>query len=132
MDTATCQHCGAKLWVHPDHSGRYRYENKQLRTSGILGSGSECPENERGHEPKIAVTLDIENIYPDGTIRTIVETEIDNPLDEADEGYSDWEYDNIFIHTGTGETSGDAGYFVTIEKSSRPDLIPVGAQYEFC
>jgi hypothetical protein len=46
----TCQHCGAVIIEVPDHSGRYRYTDR-IDGTDIFGSGSECPKNERGHQP---------------------------------------------------------------------------------
>lgn len=81
----------------------------------------------------IAVTLGIDNVYElYGTIKTIVETEIDPPPPEDDETYEDWLQDHIFEHTGTGRTDGDAGYFVEVLQSSDPDALPPGTKYEFC
>lgn len=45
-----CRHCGAKIAYVPGHSGRYRFTDRMDGTD-IFGSGSECPRNERGHEP---------------------------------------------------------------------------------
>ena len=45
-----CRHCGAKVFHVPGHSGRYAY-SKRADGTDIFGSGSECPKNERGHEP---------------------------------------------------------------------------------
>ena len=76
----------------------------------------------------IDVTLLIDNYYSDGDkIKTTVQTTIPAP-DPDDE---DWEYDHIFEHTGTGRTDGDSCYFVTVAASSRPDILPVGTEYEF-
>jgi len=85
-------------------------------------------------EELIAVTLEIDNIYEDGEqIQTVVQAEIPAPPTDKDSGeYEDWEYDHIFEHTGTGKEEGDAGYFVKVTASSRPDLLPVGTEYEFC
>lgn len=81
----------------------------------------------------IAVTLEIDNIYEDGeSVQTIVETEVSPPIPEDDPNYDEWVYGEIFEHTGTGKEEGDAGYFVKVTKSSRPDLLPVGTEYEFC
>lgn len=46
-----CRHCGATIVQNPGHSGRYAYTDK-LDGTDIFGSGSECPTNERGHEPE--------------------------------------------------------------------------------
>lgn len=94
-----------------------------------------------GHvSEKIAVTLEIDNVYEDGeSIQTFVETEIDPPptdaeLENDEDGKlrDDWEQENIFEHTGTGKTEGDAGYFVKVLQSSDPERLPPGTMYEFC
>lgn len=50
MSETLCRYCGAKILYRPGHSGRYRYTDCFDGTD-IFGSGSECPSNERGHEP---------------------------------------------------------------------------------
>lgn len=83
-------------------------------------------------EPEIDVTLEILNIYEDGDqVVTHVETKIPPPPIDDDDAFEDWQQDHIFEHTGTGKTEGDAAYFVEITSSSRPDLLPVGTEYEF-
>lgn len=80
----------------------------------------------------IDVTLDIDNYYDGEPIQTIVNATIPAPPEDQDsDEYQDWEQDYVFEHTGTGRTDGDSCYFVTVTKSSRPDLIPVGTEYEF-
>lgn len=88
---------------------------------------------------QIEVTLVIDNIYEDGEeIQTHVQTNIEAPpfplvpdFDSTDE-YCDWEQEVIFPLTGAGHDGGDAGYFVKVTNSSRPDLIPVDTEFEFC
>jgi len=82
----------------------------------------------------ISVTLLIDNFYEGGEkIKTTVETTIPAPPPKSDEdAYNDWEYDHIFEHTGTGKEGGNSAYFVTVASSSRPDLLPVGTEFEFC
>ena len=46
----TCLHCGATLYEQPNRHGRYRWTDRDDGTD-TYGSGSECPSNERGHEP---------------------------------------------------------------------------------
>lgn len=46
-----CRHCGARLAHRKGHGGRYRYTDR-LDGTDIFGSGCECPDNERGHEPE--------------------------------------------------------------------------------
>ena len=92
-----------------------------------IPAGPDSPDEEM-----VEVTLDIDNYYDGDKIRTVVETEIPAPPEDKDgDEYQDWEYDHVFEHTGTGRTDGDSCYFVTVTKSSRPDLIPVGTEYEF-
>jgi len=88
----------------------------------------------------IYVTLTIDNIYEDGEqIKTVVETTVDPPpyplvpdFDSSSDEFCEWEQEEILQHTGTGKTEGDASYFVEVTESSRPDLIPVGTEFEFC
>lgn len=81
----------------------------------------------------IAVVLEIENHYElYDTVLTTVSTVIDEPpLDKESDEYEEWEQECIFEHTGTGHTDGDSSYFVTVKESSRPDLLPVGTEFEF-
>lgn len=44
----TCRHCGKTLYKQPGHEGRYQWTDQPDGTDA-LGSGSECPRNERGH-----------------------------------------------------------------------------------
>lgn len=91
-------------------------------------------------EEQVEVTLVIDNIYEDGDeIRTTVRTTIAAPpyplvpdFDSSSDEFCEWEQDEIFQHTGTGKTEGDASYFVEVTESDRPDLIPVGTEFEFC
>lgn len=83
----------------------------------------------------VDVELTIENHYElYDTEITVVNATIPPPpagAEPGDEAYDEWEYDEIFCHTGTGREEGDSSYFVKVTKSSRPDLIPVGTEYEF-
>lgn len=47
-----CRHCRARIYSRPGGTGRYRWSTRQDGTD-TLGSGSECPANERGHEPEL-------------------------------------------------------------------------------
>ena len=77
------------------------------------------------------IELTIDNIYEDGDrITTHVAVEIDEPPAEEDTPeWEDWEYYNIFTHTGTGKEEGDAGYFVKVTACDDPSL--VGRKFEF-
>jgi hypothetical protein len=75
----------------------------------------------------IDLTLKIENHYASGVVTTTAQAQVSEPPPFDDR--ADWEDDEIFPHTGTGKEDGDSAYFVT--SSSRPDLIPVGTEYEF-
>lgn len=44
-----CRRCGAVLVHNPGDAGRYAYTDRTDGTD-IFGSGSECPQNERGHD----------------------------------------------------------------------------------
>lgn len=46
-----CGRCGVRLRHREGHGGRYEWEDWDAPDTAILGSGSECPHNERGHEP---------------------------------------------------------------------------------
>ena len=75
--------------------------------------------------------LRIENTYESG--RTVITTAtatvlLPLPAEDSDER-SDWEYDNIYQHTGTGRTEGDAWYDVEVVGSTEPELL--GLTFEF-
>lgn len=81
--------------------------------------------------PSITLDLEIENhYYGDEPVTTFKTVEVTEPPADPD-ARSDWEYDEIFPHTGTGKTEGDSCYFVTVRSSSDPALIPAGTEYEF-
>lgn len=48
---SVCGRCGVRLRHREGHSGRYEWEDWNAPDTAIYGSGSECPHNERGHEP---------------------------------------------------------------------------------
>lgn len=77
--------------------------------------------------PKHHIEVKVENVYPDGTVRTNAEAEVPlPPLQDLDE----WAEEHLMPLTGTGRTEGDAGYFLTITKfDARPEL--VGTEYEW-
>lgn len=77
------------------------------------------------------IKLRIENRYESGgMVVTEATTTVPLPLpaEDSDER-SDWEYDNIYCHTGTGRTQGDAWYDVEVVESSEPSLL--GLTFEF-
>lgn len=81
----------------------------------------------------IDVTMEIENVYEDGTeITTHVTTQVPRPeASDYKDGLGDWADENLFDHTGADyPEGGDAGYFVNITASSDPRL--VGQKVEFC
>jgi hypothetical protein len=84
----------------------------------------------------IHLALRIENSYEHYEDET-TEKEVDVPVPPGDSDhpdYDDWEYDNIFCHTGSAsgtKTKGDSWHDVEVVASSRPDLVPVGTTYEF-
>lgn len=84
----------------------------------------------------ITIDADIDNCYPDGTVRTTVSgAEIDSPPPVDTPARQDWESDFIMELTGTGRTdrgARNAGYFVKITASSDPAALPVGTEFEFC
>ena len=86
------------------------------------------------------IELEIDNIYEDGTrVRTHVAADIEEPpADEDTPEWEDWEYDEIFCHTGTERFAGndegltrtpDAAYFVEVTACDDPSL--VGRKFEF-
>ena len=83
-------------------------------------------------EPLITVSLAIENTYEDGDM---IATEVTDALIPAPPAAEDadaqdaWEQEHIFSFTGTGRTTGDAWYDVTVTACSDPALI--GRTYEF-
>lgn len=80
----------------------------------------------------VKVTLDIDNVYEvtGETIHTTVEVEVDVPPAEGTDDYQEWAEEEIMPHTGTGQTKGDAGYFVEISKCEvMPEL--VGRTFEW-
>lgn len=82
---------------------------------------------------RVTIALEIENCYDSGNkVVTKAITTIDPPpADRESQEYDDWEYNNIYCETGTGQESGDSAYFVLVTASSDPDAIPVGTEYEF-
>lgn len=83
----------------------------------------------------ITLDLKIENYYDGDKVVTRPTITIPYPPNEADDpdGYDEWLNgdDSIFEATGTGRTEGDSAYFVEVVGSTRPDVIPVGTEYEF-
>jgi hypothetical protein len=77
------------------------------------------------------VKLRIENWYEDGfKVATEEVVTVPLPLPAEDTGErTDWEYEHIFPHTGTGNESGDAWYDVEIVESTDPELF--GLTFEF-
>lgn len=77
--------------------------------------------------------MEIENIYLDGDkVAETVTVEVPSPpnLDFDSLEHEDWAYENLFPHTGTGRTDGDAGYFVTILSASYEPRL-AGQTYEW-
>lgn len=85
-------------------------------------------------EGVIALALDIENHYDGDIVHTSKYVSVPppplHPEDEEDE-VDEWEQTWIYPHTGTGRTSGNSAYFVTVVGSDNPELIPLGTEYEF-
>jgi hypothetical protein len=48
----TCRHCKQRLIHVKGGTGRYQWVKVGTPDTAIFGSGSECPDNERGHEPE--------------------------------------------------------------------------------
>lgn len=103
-------------------------------TQGGEGDERAIDPRDLAMDDLIAISYDIENIYEDGTrITTHVQTHVPVPPIRDESGaYDDWEDYHVFEHTGADyPEGGDASYFVTVTQSSRPDLIPVGTEFEF-
>ena len=83
--------------------------------------------------PTITVSLEIENIYEDDeAVTTHVEATVPAPPPDTDEeAYRAWHEEHIQPLTGTGHTTGDAGYFVEVKASSDEALLPVGTEFEY-
>ncbi len=88
----------------------------------------------------VTLSLHIENHYelyglivttPTVTVPAPPVRDASTSEEEHAEELSEWEWEHINAATGAGRTRGDASYFVTVKESSRPDLIPVGQEYEF-
>ena len=80
----------------------------------------------------ITISLAIENRYEDGDLirTTVTDALIPAPPDDGDADAQDaWEYEHIYSFTGTGRTTGDSWYDVTVTACSDPSLI--GRTYEF-
>lgn len=81
----------------------------------------------------IGLKLKIENIYEGGdVITTYADTHVPPPPADVDsEEYEEWGTDYIYCHTGTGNTKGDAAYFVKVIESESEAIIPVDFEWEF-
>ncbi|RNH99664.1 hypothetical protein EEZ25_21980 [Micromonospora aurantiaca] len=80
----------------------------------------------------ISISLAIENRYEGGDMipTTVTGALIPAPPARGDADAQDaWEYEHIFSFTGTGRTSGNSWYDVTVTACSDPSLI--GKTYEF-
>lgn len=104
----------------------------------LVGYGAhdpDCPIGEAArnpHEPLIGIRLEIDNVYPDETVRTYADLVVPAPPTTGDpDDVGAWESDHLFEVTGTGREDGDAGYFLRVLDSSRRDLIPIGYRVEF-
>lgn len=75
------------------------------------------------------VKIKVDNVYDNGTITETKEVEIPLPPDQLGDDYDEWAYDNLFCHTGTGRTHGEAGYFVEVLESELASL--VGEKFEW-
>ena len=86
--------------------------------------------------PRLTVSLRIENRYEGGSMVVTEANDVRMPRPpqnrgqaDYDEQYSDWAYEHIFCHTGTGRTSGDSWYDVEITACTDPALI--GREFSF-
>lgn len=116
--------------MDPDDLNRGRKEAKALLEEAEALLGEEIEQRNDGDQMNVKLLID--NCYENGEkIRTVVETQIPVPPSASLAALEEWELDYIFVHTGTGRLEGDACYFVTIADSSRPDILPVGTEFEF-
>lgn len=84
----------------------------------------------------IDIEVSVENIYEDGSnVATVVTATVDEPkVGPCDQGgcdLSEWADDNIYPHTGTGRTDGDAAHFAEIVKAPAGWEFLVGEQFEW-
>jgi hypothetical protein len=83
------------------------------------------------------LSIKIDNVYEDGeeVTNTLYDLNVEEPpagrtaADVDSEEWADWAYDNLFPHTGTGKTQGDAGYFVEVIACDDPTM--VGTKFEW-
>jgi hypothetical protein len=81
----------------------------------------------------VTLTLDIENHYGDEVVTTEVEVTVPAPPPDTDgeDAMREWADEHLYPLTGTGRTEGDAAYFVSIGRSSRPELMLCGREFEW-
>lgn len=73
------------------------------------------------------ITVEIENVYEDEMVTTIIENEeVPPPLTEGD--LEEWADDHLYPLTGVGRP-GAAGYFVTV--TACDDLALVGRRFDW-
>jgi hypothetical protein len=87
-------------------------------------------------QPRLTVSLRIENRYADGTVIVTEANDVKVPRPPLNQGsehdeerYSEWSHEHIFCHTGTGRPSGDSWYDVEITACTDPGL--VGTTFAF-
>ena len=81
----------------------------------------------------ITISLDIENAYElyDDVYTSATDVVVPAPpADDSDER-GEWVQEHIYPLTGVGNTRGDSWHDVTITASSHPDLLAVGATFDF-
>lgn len=74
----------------------------------------------------VTLTLSITNVYDDDELAHFETKEVPAPNGED---LDDWADEHLFPLTGTGHTTGAAGYFVKVVESSDPEL--VGRDWEW-
>lgn len=80
----------------------------------------------------ITVSLQIENTYELHADVTTHAVDVVLPAPPGDpDGNEDWAQEFVFAQTGSGHTTGDAWYDVTVTASSHPDLLAVGTTFEY-
>ncbi|PUB32515.1 hypothetical protein C8K30_1011041 [Promicromonospora sp. AC04] len=118
---------GDTYWLQIDHhEGVYA-----LYRRTDAGRDASPEDDPISTERTITVDLTIDNFYPDETIQTFVLSAVvaAPPQSLAEDDLQDWAADELFAFTGTGRTTGDSSYDVTVTGSSEAALL--GRCFEF-
>lgn len=82
---------------------------------------------------EIELELYIENYYDGDMVVTTPTARVPSPAGLSEDELEDWADDNLFEHTGTGQTEGNSAYTVKITAADPADAVPglVGREFEF-